>query len=133
MNIFNCLKEYLCGRPEVILDVIFEDGLLYIAIKNIGRKSAYKISVNFEQQFTGVEGQKPISELPLFNLIEFMPPQKEIRTFLDSSTAYFSRKEPEIISAQVNYESVRSAKYRTIIVHNLGIYKEIGYLTVKKN
>ncbi|MBL1212230.1 MAG: hypothetical protein HND52_02630 [Ignavibacteriae bacterium] len=133
MKIFNCLKEYLCGRPEVILDFIFEDGLLYIAIKNIGRKPAYKISINFEQRFRGVEGGKIISELPLFKLIEFMPPGKEIKTFLDSSSAYFAREEPEQISAEVNYQNIKSAKYRTTIVHNLGIYKEIGYVTRNAN
>ena len=130
---FNCLKEYFCGRPEVILDFIFEDGLLYIAIKNIGKKSAYKISVNFDQKFRGVEGKKVISELPLFKLIEFMPPGKEIKTFLDSSSAYFSRNEPEIISAEVDYQSITSAKYRATIIHNIGIYKEIGYLINKDN
>ena len=131
MKMFNCLREYFCGRPEVILDFIFEDGLLYIAIKNIGKKSAYKISVNFDQKFKGVEGEKVISELPLFKLIEFMPPGKEIKTFLDSSSAYFSRNEPERISAEVDYQSITSAKYRTTFIHNLAIYKEIGYLTNK--
>ncbi|MHC4267650.1 MAG: hypothetical protein ACYSTS_04220 [Planctomycetota bacterium] len=120
--------DRLCPRPEVIVDFIFEDGLLYVSIKNIGAKPAYKISTHFDKPFAGVEGTKNFSELPLFRCIEFLPPQKEIKTFLDKSISYFGRNEPTIISAVVQYESSFKKKYSQTMTHNLEIYKELGYI-----
>jgi len=78
----------------------------------------------------GVQGKKKISELPLFQCIEFLPPQKEIKTFLDSSASYFSRNEPEMISTQISYRDAKGKKYLDKLCHNLEIYKEIGYITI---
>ncbi len=115
-------------RPEVIVDFILEQGLFFIAIKNIGPGSAHHISINFDQQFDGIDGRKTISDLPLFKSIGFMPPDKEIRTFLDKSDAYFSRQEPTKISLTVHYKDKRENSYSERITHNLAIYKELGYL-----
>ncbi len=114
--------------PEVILDFVFEDGLFYISIKNIGARPAYKVSTQFDKTIVGVEGNKTISELPLFKCIEFLPPDKEIKTFLDTSSSYFSRNEPTVISTQIRYQDSRGKKYLNTIKHNLEIYREIGYI-----
>ena len=127
------LREFLGSRPEVIVDFIFEDGVFYISIKNIGAKPAYKVSTEFDKPIVGVEGKKKISELPLFQCIEFLPPQREIKTFLDTSASYFSRSEPTIISTQVSYENSRGKKYLNTINHNLEIYREIGYISMRAN
>jgi hypothetical protein len=113
--------------PEVIIDFIFEEGLFYISIKNIGARPAYKVSTKFDKTIVGVEGKKAISELPLFKCIEFLPPDKEIRTFLDTSSSYFSRNEPTKISVQIRFEDSRGKIYSNTINHNLEIYREIGY------
>jgi len=130
-DLIACLRDILCRKPEVIVDFIFDDGLLYIAVKNIGALPAYKVSVQFDKEFRGVAGEKKISDLALFKCIEFLPPQKEIRTFLDASAAYFDRKEPERISARLTYQDSRQKRYANTIDHNLEIYKEIGYIRVK--
>ena len=70
-----CLKEFFCKKPEVIVDFIFDDGLLYIAVKNIGALPAYKVSTRFDKEIIGVAGEKKISDLALFKCIEFLPPQ----------------------------------------------------------
>lgn len=115
-------------RPEVIIDFIFAEGLFYISIKNIGARPAYKVSTKFDKTIVGVEGKKTISELPLFKCIEFLPPEKEIRTFLDTSSSYFRRNEPTNISIQVRYEDSSGKRYLNTIKHNLEIYREIGYI-----
>ena len=118
----------LFGRPEVIIDFIFKEGLLYISVKNIGARSAYKISIQFNKRFFGVEGTKAISAMALFKNIEFMPPQKEIITFLDVSSSYFRRAEPEKISAELTYFDSKKRKYVEKIKHDLSIYRDIGYI-----
>ena len=123
-----CLKDYFCKKPEVIVDFIFDNGLLYISVKNIGALPAFKVSTKFDTEIVGVAGEKRISELALFKCLEFLPPQKEIRTFLDSSASYFGRNEPVMISTKISYEDSRKKRYLIKIDHNLEIYKEIGYI-----
>ena len=128
INSIECFKEFFCPKLEVIVDFIFDNGLLFISVENIGAKPAYKVSTKFDKEIVGVDGKKKISELALFKRIEFLPPQKQIKIFLDSSASYFSRNEPLIISAQISYENSRQKKYFNKIDHNLEIYKEIGYI-----
>ncbi len=124
------MKDILCRKPEVIVDFVFDDGLFYIGVKNIGALPAYKVSIQFDKEFRGVGGEKNISDLPLFKSIEFLPPQKEIRTFLDSSVAYFDRNEPVRLSARISYQDSRKKRYVDQIDHNLEIYKDIGYIRI---
>ena len=90
-------------RPDVIVDFIFEDGMLFVAVQNIGSQPAVQVHVAFEPPFKGLGGTASIPELPLFRNIEFLAPSRSIRTLLDSSAAYFARKEPEQISATASY------------------------------
>jgi hypothetical protein len=122
------LKVFHRSGPKVIVDFIFQDGLFYISVRNIGVEPAYKISTQFDKNIVGLEGKKTISELPLFKCIEFLPPGKEIKTFLDKSSSYFSRNEPTIISTRITYEDSRGKKFLKNIKHNLEIYREIGYI-----
>jgi hypothetical protein len=115
-------------QPEVIVDFIFEDGLFFIAIKNISASPAYDVSVTFNKKFTGVEGTKDISALPLFRNIPFVAPQKEIVAFLDSSASYFRRRQPTNIQATINYKDASGAMCQSVVRHDLTIYKKIGYV-----
>ncbi len=125
------LRRFLGGRrghPDVILDVIFEDGLLFLSIRNIGDRPAYKVLVNFDEHILGLEGTKEVSALPLFRNLEFLAPGKEIRTFLDSSASYFGRKQPTDIVARVSFQDAGGTIHTRTISHNLDIYKSIGYI-----
>ncbi len=117
------------SKPEVIVDFIFDEGLLFVAVQNISDVPAYKVSTRFKPGFTGVEGKKSVSELPLFRNIEFLAPHKEIKTFLDASASYFGRQEPLLITAQISYEDEAGSKYSRTIRHDLSIYLEIGYVS----
>jgi hypothetical protein len=82
-------------RPDVIVDFVFEDGMLFVAVQNIGSQPAQQVHVTFEPPFRGLGGAASVPELPLFRNIEFLAPSRSIRTLLDSSAAYFARQEPE--------------------------------------
>nr|CBH38142.1 hypothetical protein BSM_16190 [uncultured archaeon] len=69
----------------------------------------------------------------LFKNIEFMPPQKEIITFLDVSSSYFRREEPEKISAELTYFNSKKRKYVDKIKHDLSIYQDIGFIVPKSS
>jgi hypothetical protein len=113
---------------SVIVDFIFEDGLFFISIRNIGDDPAFKVTIEFDKKITGVCGRKEISYLPLFKNIEFLAPHKEIKTFLDTSESYFNSKQPENISVKISYKNKEGKLITGIINHDLGIYKEIGYI-----
>ncbi len=115
-------------RPEVIVDFVFDDGLLFISVENIGDQPALKVSVQFDHKIMGVQGEQEISALPLFRNTEFLAPHKAIVTFLDTSAAYFRRGEPTRIAATLTYEDSNRTHYQTTLHHDLEIYKDIGYI-----
>ena len=120
-------KRSQLSEPDVIVDFIFDDGLLFIAISNLSDQPAYKVSVKFDCRIYGFGG-KDICALPLFGNLEFLAPHKTITTFLDSSGAYFSSGGPTKISARVAYHDFRGTKKVATIKHDLEIYREIGFI-----
>ena len=115
------------SEPDVIVDFVFDDGLLFIAISNLSDKPAYKVSVTFDQEIHGLDG-KDICALPLFRNIEFLAPHKTITTLLDSSGSYFSREESTRISACITHHDFQGTKKVATINHDLEIYREIGFV-----
>ncbi len=113
--------------PDVILDVIFDDGLLFLAVRNISLVPAHKVSVAFDSPVVGMGGRE-ISALPLFKNIEFLAPGREIRTLLDASASYFARGQPTRVTARIAYHDDRRGRHTRAIAHDLEIYREIGYV-----
>lgn len=119
-------QKVVSKTPDVIVDFVFERGLFFIAIKNISDQPAYKVSVKFSQKLYGLGGAREVSALPLFRNIEFLAPQKEIATFLDSSDSYFARKQPTKVEAQISYRDAAGAKHSVSIAHDLEIYRNLA-------
>ena len=115
-------------RPDVIVDFLFEDGMLFVAVQNIGSEPAQRVHVAFDPPFKGLGGTASIPELPLFGNIEFLAPSRSIRTLLDSSAAYFARHEPEQITAAISYSDRSGQKFSCTILHDLAIYRDIAFV-----
>ena len=115
-------------ESDVIVDFVFEEGVLYATVANIGERPALKVSCRFEPGFHGLGGSVEISRLPLFRNIEYLAPQKEIRTLVDSTAAYFARKEPTKLKVAVTYRDESGARHQAEIAHDLGIYRDLAYV-----
>ena len=115
-------------RPDVIVYFLFEDGMLFVAVQNIGSQPAQRVHVAFDPPFKGLGGTASIHELPLFRNIEFLTPSRSIRTLLDSSAAYFARREPEQITATISYSDRSGQKFSCTILHDLAIYRDIAFV-----
>jgi hypothetical protein len=111
------------------LDFEYDDnGILYIIIENIGLSSAYKVSIRFDKEITGIEGEKKISAMKIFDCIEFLSPHKKIRIFVDTFVSYLLRKQPLIIGATINYSNKNNKEFQNVIKHDLSIYKDFPHI-----
>src|SRR5215470_3109305 len=102
--------------------------MLYVGVHNIGPVPAVKVRVAFDPPFKGLGGNASIPELALFRNLEFLAPSRSIRTLLDSSAAYFARKEPEHITATVCYSDRSGEKFSSAMRHDLSIYRDIAFI-----
>jgi hypothetical protein len=126
-GVFN--GEEARGKPEVILEFLFDRGVLSVSVRNIGTRAAMKVAVSFDRSFTGLGGSREISSLALFKNVEFLGPAREIVTLLDTSASYFTRKQPTKIAAQVSYLDADDRKYEATINHDLEIYRELTWVS----
>lgn len=97
-----------------------------MVVRNIGNKPAFHIRIQFDQEFNGLDGATRMDTLPLFTQLEFLGPQREIKTILDRSAAYFCRHEPLQIIARVRFAEENNRKYETRSIHNLEVFRELG-------
>ena len=114
--------------PEVIVEFLFDRGLLYISVNNIGNRPAISVSVKFDKKILGLGGTREISALAVFKNIEFLGPQREIVSLLDSSSSYFKRKQPTKISALITYQDLEKRRYEMSIKHDLEIYRDLVFV-----
>lgn len=113
---------------EVIVDVVFDRGLLFLVIANTGDRAAHSVRVKFDRAFTGVGGARRMHRLALFRKLEFLAPRKSIEVFLDRSDAYFARGEPTELTARVTWRTPDGARRSATIRHDLEIYRDLGYI-----
>lgn len=114
-------------RPEIIVDFLADQALLYVVLKNIGTRSAYRVITNFDKSFRGLDGKKCISTLQLFRYLLFIPPGKEFVQLVDSLGAYFRRREPSRLSATITYHDREGQEFEDVISHDLRIYRDLGF------
>jgi hypothetical protein len=113
---------------EVIVDVVFDRGLLFLVLANLGDRPAHTVRVKFDRAFTGIGGTKRIDRLTLFRKLEFLAPHKSIEVFLDRSDAYFARGEPTDLTARVTWRTPDGARRAATIHHDLEIYRDLGFI-----
>ena len=121
-------EQSAAREAEVILDVVFERGLLFLVVANIGDRPAVGVRVKFEQPFTGLGGERKMHTLNLFRKLEFLAPHKEIRVFLDRSASYFARGEPTTLTADVSWRTSEGRRCSQVIRHDLDVYRDLAYI-----
>lgn len=120
------------ARPEVIVDVTVEDGLLSLGLRNIGDRSAYLVRTAFDKPFTGVDGKTPIGSLRLFRKVDFMAPDKAFAHFVDELARYARRKQPMRLAATVTWRDREGTRYEDRCVHDLRLYLELRTATTHR-
>jgi hypothetical protein len=120
-------REPAGEAPEVTVDFAFDDGLLSVVVANTSSRAALAVRVAFDPPFRGLGGSRAMNRLTLFRKLEFLAPGREIRALVDSSAAYFARKEPTRVTAKVTFRDEAGRRYSREIVHDLSIYRDLAY------
>ena len=115
-------------RPDVLLDVVWDDGLLFLSLVNFGARPALKVACRFERPFHGLGGATDMSRLRLFRNVELLAPGREIRTLLDTSAGYFARREPTKLMAALTWRDEGGRRYERRVAHDVAIYAELAYV-----
>lgn len=116
----------------MIVEFLFDRGLFFVSVHNIGDRPAVATSVVFNEKLFGLNGTRDISSQALFRNIEFLGPGREIVTFLDRSSSYFSGRRPTKLVATVSYSDPEGQRYEATIKHDLEIYRELAFLEMSE-
>ena len=111
----------------VVVDVVFESGLLYLEIANLSERPALNVSCRFDPALVDLQG-RDVSKLPLFRRVEFLGPGRRIRTLLDSTAGYFGREAPTRVSVAVEYERPDGPRETTKLMHDLEVFRDLAFL-----
>ena len=121
------MRDEHCGA-DVILDVVFDRGLLFLVVENTGDSPAHRVRIKFDKPFGGVGGTKKMQRLALFRRLEFLAPRKSIEVFLDRSASYFARDEPTELTAAISWRTSAGERRSSTIHHDLEIYRDLGFI-----
>lgn len=112
---------------DVVLDLVFDQGLFFLELVNLGTAPALDVSCEFDPQLIGIDGRE-ISSLPLFRNVPFLMAGRRIGTLLDTSVAYFASGQPTEIAVTVTYHDRDRTPRKTTIQHDLEIYRDLAYV-----
>jgi len=115
------------GRANVILDFVFDDGLLFVSLANVGDGPAFDVRVEFSEPIHGAEGAE-IGGLALFRRLTFLAPGRSVTAFVDSTAAYFGRGEPEKVTASIRWTEPEREACSAAIRHDLGVYRDLPFI-----
>ena len=110
----------------VVVDVVFEDGVLYLELVNLADRPALNVACSFDPPLVDVQG-RDVSELRVFRHVEFLGPRRRVRTLLDSAPGYFGRKGPARFAVSVEYERPGTPRRDMSVTHDLELYRELAY------
>ncbi len=121
------MAEGRTNEPGVILDVVFEEGLLFFELSNRASIPVTDVAVKFDRPVMAPDGVTDLTKLRLFRKMPFLAPDKAIRVFADSAAGYFARKQPNIIRVVLTWKQGGKA-LTTTITHDLRVYGGLPYV-----
>jgi hypothetical protein len=118
------------AAADVVLDVEFERGLLFLVLENVGDAPAHVVRARFDGPLNGLGGARRIDRLQLFRRLEFLGPRRRIRVFLDRSALFFAREDRTGFEVRLTWRTDDGKRSSRTIRHDLGAYRDFPYLEV---
>ncbi|MEN8239544.1 MAG: hypothetical protein ABFR53_10120 [Actinomycetota bacterium] len=113
--------------PDVIFDVVFEEGLLFFELSNRASVPVRKVVTVFRKPVIAPDGITDIASLNVFTKTEFLAPGKTIRVFVDSVNSYFARRQPNFVHVSLTWKQGAKAM-ATQISHDIRVYQDLPYV-----
>ncbi|HWJ32620.1 MAG TPA: hypothetical protein VNR59_09790 [Gaiellaceae bacterium] len=110
------------SEDGVVVDVVFEGGLLYLELVNLGDRAALDVACSFKPPLIDAQG-RDVGELRLFRRLAFLAPTRRIRTLLGASSEY-----AESVTVTVEYTQAGGDRRGSRITHDLGAFRELAYV-----
>lgn len=111
---------------DVYVDVVFDEGLLFLVVCNDGPLPARQVRVKFAHPLRGAD-QVDVSELGIFRRLEFLAPGKRIEVFLDHASAHFAKRQRSQITLRVSWRMGRRA-FDASITHDMRAYADLPHI-----
>jgi hypothetical protein len=124
------VPEAVTGEADVVLDVEFDRGLLFLVLENLGDGPAHTVRVRFDAPLTGLGGERRIDRLQLFRRLEFLGPGRSIHVLLDRSALFFAREQETAFEARVTWRGDAGRRGSRTVRHDLAAYSDFPYLEV---
>jgi hypothetical protein len=117
-------------EADVVLDIEFERGLLFLVLENLGDAPAHTVRARFDGPLSGLGGDRRIDRLQLFRRLEFLGPGRRISVFVDRSALFFAREERTAFEVRLSWRTDDGERRSRAIRHDLGAYRDFPYLEV---
>lgn len=112
------------GDPEVLLDVEFDRGCLFLVLANVGPATAFDVQVTFDKPLLGAGGSVDVTALGVFGGLPILRSGKEIRVFVDVARELLSRRGGKRVRAQVAYRTRARTPLGEVFVHDLRTWRD---------
>src|SRR5436309_13504148 len=91
-------------RPEVIVEFLLDDELLFLAVRNIGDAPAMRVRVRPEPSIRVLAGQLDVGRLALLRQLEMLGPGRQIRPLIDRGPYYLAPQDPRAGAATAPHD-----------------------------
>ena len=119
-------------RPYIIIDFEFyKTSLCDMVIKNVGNGAAFDVQINFEPDVIYREPDIKLSDLPVFQQLNFFPAGKEIRFFFRNMRDKSSVSVQNQFNANLRYKDSAGKEYNEILYLDLTWHKKLMFVRVK--
>lgn len=110
--------------PEVLLDVVYDRGCLFLVLANDGAATAFDVRVSFAKPLLGAGGAIDLAQLALFRALPLLRAGQEIRVFLDVASDLLGRKGARQVRAHVTYRSRARKRLGEVFNHDLRMWRD---------
>lgn len=114
------------SEDDVYVDVMFDDGLLFLVVCNDGTRPARQVRVRFDDPLVGADGVD-VTQLGIFKRLDFLAPGKRIPVFLDHARAWFARRQRSGIRMTITWRAGRET-FKNSITHDLRAYADLPHV-----
>ncbi|HSF84040.1 MAG TPA: hypothetical protein VLG28_00060 [Acidimicrobiia bacterium] len=113
--------------PAVVLDVVFEEGLLFFELQNRDSVPVTNVVTSFNRSVQAPDGATDLTQLRIFQKVSFLASGKILRVFVDSAAGYFARRQPNTLRVELSWNR-GGINMTTIVSHDLRIYRDLPFV-----